>query len=190
MFLLSRDIKQEGAGIARILDSFEIITLTNPSDNSNLAPIRISAGVNTVETEVDRDGNTIEVTFIEDIQGGVIHATAANKSLAFDLAIHASDPNTIIDRWQNKINSAHWFAGAPGVWLCTRVGVVPIREWENPPLWKFTFEFQAKPLPGWQPWVRYIDPQSGKPPPGLIEGTGYKQVKHYWTADFNILRQG
>ena len=190
MFMLDRQIEQIGLQQARVIDTFEAITVGNPGDGDNLSPIRISGAVSATETEVDKSGSTITVSHGGESQGGTIRANEAAMQLAFDMAVETYTPTDVIVAWQNKINSADWFGGSPGVWLCTRVNVQPIQESSTPPRWKFTFEFQAKPYPGWQPWVRYIDPETGKPPVGLVDGTGYKQVQHYDEADFNLLRQG
>jgi hypothetical protein len=190
MFLSDRSIEQTGAGQAKVIDAYEAITVGTPGDSGNLSPIRIGGAVSSTETEVDRFGDPITVAYQNEVQGGLVQANEAAMQLSFDMAVSTYNPTSLVIAWQNKVNSVDWFEGAPGVWLCTRVNVETIQENSSPPLWKLTFEFQAKPFPGWQPWVRYINPEFGKPPPNLVLGVGYKQVEHYVGADFNLLRQG
>jgi len=93
-----------------------------------------------------------------------------------------TDPGSVAAFYVGTVNATPW-NGAAETWLCANVqfdlldGTTPL------PSWNFSYSFRHN-VDGWKYTVAYIDPETGKPPPNLVAGTGIKDITWYPTADF------
>ena len=118
-------------------------------------------------------------------------------------------PWSIVSSWVNMVNTGSFFPYAPcaasRTWLITDMDYELLSS-SNPlgaPLYEMTLTMRHNPNT-WDPFVIYIDPETGRPPAcvspgkdgngdplpcvgGLVENVGYKTVKWHWEDDFNIL---
>ena len=90
--------------------------------------------------------------------------------------------------YANKVNSESFLGISPGFWFCPGVS------WESEdltedeiPTWRVSFQFRLRDgdITPWDPRVVYIDPETGQPPTGLVDGIGFKIVPWYLSIDFN-----
>lgn len=161
--------------------------LQPPPDGS----ARISGGTNTVEieTQVDRDGEAIIVEHEGRKQGGVIHPTESQDALNYERIEQSAAPGTITRAYVNRLNDLPWQADPRGMWKCIDITFEPENMKTTPhPSWRYKYAFQrTTDEAGWQPQACYIDPETGQPPAGLVEGIGYLTVPWYLYVDFNQL---
>lgn len=149
-------------------------------------------------TQLDRNGNQVFVShtwpaYDEDfpnqthIQGSDTAVLAPQATLTATGQLQVAFPDMVGNLWVGSMNSTFWAGADPYSWLCTRVDFSPLQvgfgqfRW-----WEFTFEFQRR-QGGWIPRVFFIDPRTGKPPPNLVPGVGYKPVDWYGSLNFNII---
>lgn len=122
----------------------------------------------------------------EKIQGASASVLVPSPSLIAAGKLATSFPDFITQDWAGSINSVPWRGAAAFTWLCSNVTFEPSDTVSLPASWEFVFEFTYR-SDGWEPQVVYIDERTGKPPPGLVAGVGFKQIEWYATRDFNAL---
>lgn len=117
--------------------------------------------------------------------------------------IITDNPYKILKSIVAKTNYKPWADGNPREWMCTEgtaeIGTSTqfVYDENNDPVlnddgtqqvkkgkYLFTFEFQHNPLT-WDVAVYYVNPRTGRPPKGLVEGEGKKRIKYYQQVDFN-----
>ena len=156
-------------------------------------------------TDVDRLGNRIFVSYDHpagnrrdesqnlvgwrEFQADRIQVDAPNDLMVITgrIAMTQTGPMDEAQQIRGHVNAAIWRGGAPGTWLCTSVeyelyhllSIAPPR-----PIWTFTWTFQFDPA-GWQPWVFFRDPATGKLPSNLVPGQGFYQVDWFPTHTFH-----
>lgn len=131
-----------------------------------------------VTLAADRDfaGQTIE-------QGGQVNVFTPQETTTFRGLYPTSAPAYIRRQMRRTVNRYTWNGRPSGTWLCTKADY-EYRDIEaSPPIVEFVFEFQENPE-GWDPDVIYVDQRTGKPPPGLVEGVGFKTLEVYQRRDF------
>ncbi len=160
--------------------------------------------VSQVDVDHDRDGNQILLQYAypasgeanyypqlpdlagtTDKQSGSASVDNATRWVRFIRTEYNTSPDTLQQIYGNRISSTTWAAfpaDAAGTWRCTGVDY---RSRFGGLMWEVTYMFKHRSA-GWQPWVRYRRPD-GTVPPDLVDGTGRKQVTHYWEANFNNL---
>ena len=94
-------------------------------------------------------------------------------------------PHEFIQQYLGYKNSATWRGNGPEKWLCTNAEAVLHDDTTSPKTYKFMFEFTHNGQK-WEDWVWFIDENTGKRPPGLIAGVGYKEVVWLPRTDFNV----
>ena len=148
-----------------------------------------SASLKMVETEFERTtGFQLSVVHDEVTQGGSINAAVPMANLSFESRLFSSAPGALALLHVGTTNDAVWQGGVAGTWLCTNIGFVLNTDnpAANPPLWEMTYDFEFDPE-GHNPAVVYIDPETGRPPPGLVDGEGVRGVLHYYQSNFDSL---
>ena len=89
--------------------------------------------------------------------------------------------------YEGHVNMNTWGlvpdSSEPKTWLCTGIGA---RTQDRGITYDVTYNFQYR-ADTWDHTIRFLDPGTGQPPSDLVEGTGYKDVQVYLTADFNLL---
>jgi len=168
-----------------------------PSETEQ-SQIQVGSSVESVVTQRDVDGNQILVTHtysktdaegnvqeVTQTQGGEVEYQVPSTSFSFS----RREPQSPGDKsllYVGKINSA-FFAGAPaGHWLCTRIEGSSDDGGQS---YNVTYEFQRN-SEGWAATVVFIDTDTGRPPPFLVEGVGIKDIEVYRRIDFNALNLG
>lgn len=151
------------------------------------------------QSEVDQYGTQITVTheFPEDYvdndkyagntvtQGGTVSYLKPELALMATGIESITYPERLAAEWIGFINSTTWRGvSTAGMWLCSNVQYALHNHKTSPKQWKFTFEFVFN-QDGWDPFVAFKDPNTGKSPSGLVSGTGYKSVSMYPSKDFN-----
>jgi hypothetical protein len=143
-----------------------------------------TAALQGVTRDTDSGGSFITVTHDGDTQGVTINVEDILEDIFIEIVEDTDTPGTEARAFVNKLNSAIWLGDAAGLWKCTRVEYAPAILTTSPQKWRFRYFFSYDPA-GWQPRVTYIDASTGRPPNGLVEGTGAKDVTYYGTVDFN-----
>ena len=131
------------------------------------------------QTDQDFGGQTI-------VQGGTVDVLRPEAIARASGLLDVDQPDAVVTRWIGKINSDSWFGFGYGRWLCASVNYDPIDFRSSPKRYRFNFEFQLG-YDNWNDIVRFTDPRSGEPPPGLVAGVGYKRPVTYLAMDFNDL---
>lgn len=153
-----------------------------------------------IQTDVDFYGNRIALSYtypndypVTELRGEV-YTTSINETvnqtfttLTATGSLFVTYPNEISETWSNTVNSTFW-AGAPAYyWRCSDcqfsgrdIG------FGRPHLWEFTWTFEKNPQ-SWAVVAKIIDPNTGRVPDDVIQGTGVKTVDWYRTLDFNII---
>lgn len=105
-------------------------------------------------------------------------------------------PAWLHDVYLGSVNKASFRGYGPRVVMCVQANVEPFDVGRQiggtvQEKYKYTFRFSVKP-DGWGPWVYYVDPGTGLPPPDLEYGVGYGQLQPplgspYKNIDFNAI---
>lgn len=157
--------------------------------------------VQQVSTNLDREDQVVTVSYTypadylpdpslrgETVeQGGTITYLEPNTVLVVRGRLGSARAWMIVKGLQGKTNGASFVGGAIGTWLCTSARARPV-DVTGTPVYDIEVEFQYAPK-GWKPWVTFRDPNTGEPPPDLVQGTGYKQVESYEQANFEAVLQ-
>lgn len=157
---------------------------TPPGDNYVLSG---GSAVEQVESEIDRQtGQQITVEHNGDVQGGTVAAFESRSVISFEATWPSAAPLALSQTLTNRVNDQQWAGGAPRTWLITDVGftlVDPLGTLGTP-TYRFRFELRYNP-DGHDPTVVYIDPDTGRPPPGLTN-LGLKTIEWYDDFDFTF----
>ena len=186
LYATGRTLRMESPGRAEVVISYRFY----PSSlNNNFHLDRPNTGMAQITTQKDRDGSPLKVTHDQVAQGGEI--TVMQPEDGFDRDIVLSVPpgshQQITRDWQGYINSGTWFDSEPGTWLCQQALPEPLDTRATEPTWKYIYHFSFAYEPtGWNPDIFWRDPGSGRPPSGLVDGTGFKEISWYDQRDFNI----
>lgn len=131
---------------------------------------------------------TVEHTFPNDdpdfpgqtiTQGGEVSVYVPEANFAFEAFINVSNPWGTVAAVLGKINNGLFLSQPAYTWMCTEVMFNIVK----PGRYKFKFEFQLN-LDTWDPEAIFIDQRTGRPPPGLVPGVGYKQLPYNARANF------
>jgi hypothetical protein len=132
----------------------------------------------------DPDPNYADKTYE---QGGVVQILDTATTLSAKGVLGIADPPSFIGNWVKHVNSTYWYGGEIGEWLITNIDFKPINVTDEfDPFYQFTFQFSYR-RGGWQPDAVFTDQRTGKPPSGLVDGTGYKTVEIYPYRNYNEL---
>lgn len=152
----------------------------------------VDATVNSVKANKDVFGQLFQLshTYPEDdpdfpgepkIQGGEVEFLQPQTTFSFR-GVRTTTAPWLEQRFLlSTVNATDWSGYGPEEVLCTRVGWRPIDGETGK--FEFTYVFQHNP-DGWNPTIVFIDERTGKPPPNLVEGIGYKKVTMYLATDF------
>lgn len=144
------------------------------------------AGLEEIETQFDRNGEQITVFHDREL-GGTIHPLMPRPELTFDWTEQADIPGQLVIDFVGKTNLETWQLGLPGTWLCMSVFFDIVNASTIPVTYKYSMKFRYKDDgtgAGWNPQVIFIDPETGEPPTGLVEGVGYKVIPWYIQVSF------
>jgi len=169
------DKEADGTSIVEVTCSYGL------QEPEGMSPsIRLDATVGQIETQKDRDGNTIIVSYNEDTQIATITPMEVEATLSGRITRQEASPIAYIKQYLNKINDAPFAGGGEGTWLCTRIGVEELDSTAIPKKYAFDFEFQYNPAT-WAYTVAYKDSDGNIPssvPPAMID------IDWHWLATF------
>jgi hypothetical protein len=168
------------------------------------AQFMVSGGsaVEQIETELDRDGVQVTVQHNGDTQGGTITPLEARDVLTLEAPQQQTvNPWFLARDWVNRVNDGP-FAFDPDPeayrkWLITNISFELIDPNTTPWTYRYRYELRHNEH-GHDPQIVYIDPATGRPPPGLVvwlgdpsdpawDTAGAKIVPWHEEKDFTIL---
>lgn len=177
-----------GHGIARVMLVYRRDDVSPPVGQNYTT--RGSSRSEQIETQLDRAGNQIVLTHPgKPDQGGEIHPFETRSEIQAYWLEQSQFPGDLTRNFTNKLNDGPWVLDTGAVartWHCVDISWEPEDMGRTPPLYRFTASFSFNP-DGFDPQVVYIDPETGRPPPGLVEGQGYKTIEWYEEADFDLI---
>ena len=151
---------------------------------------RFSSTLQQFETTRDIGGVPIELSYTDaatgetKTQGASVTAQGPFFEAETSGIVQVDFPLLWAAKYESFLNSAQWFGGAPGTWLCADVQQTLHNRNTTPASWIMTVRFQYDPS-GWDPTAVAVDPETGQPPPDLVLGQGIKTVITYPRTDFN-----
>ena len=155
--------------------------------------VRGGASLTGIETDVDRNGNPIEVEFQGDKQRGTVSVLDVHGHLTRQIVQFTNDPDSIVKSWINYVNVSNWKGDGPLQWLCTRVDYELVNSTSTPRAYMFAFDFERRPTK-WIYTGRYkkngITPQGIKDQKDPAHAPGpYGIIDVFWhpERDFNQL---
>lgn len=173
--------------------------------------IEFNTSTSQVESNLDKDGTKITVSYtypadypgdprraalgkahIADVQGGFISKPIAEKTLTVKYTVTKYNGvpaikiiNDWMDAYLNTVNDAVWSVapGAARTWWCADAKATSS---DGGLTYNFDITFHYR-KETWDFLVTYINPDDGKPPKDLVDGTGYKKVQGIPTSTFPAL---
>jgi len=154
-----------------------------------------SASLNQINSQVDGSGNAITVQHTwpatdpdwpseTKVQGADINVLYPQVEVSATGIVEQDYPHYLADEWVACMNASEWAGGNAHKWLCTNVSWVPLDINSSPKKYQMTFTFQYNGK-GWQPFVAFVDPRTGRRPPDAVAGVGYKTVLWYPELEYN-----
>lgn len=160
---------------------------------------QIEVGTSLTQTESNRDafGNEIVLNYtypanypIEEKRGkpadpqhGMYQRLVPETTVTFRRTEYQS-PLVKSTQYTGKTNLNNFMGLPPGRWLCTGIS----GQSDDAGLtWKVVYEFQCR-ADGWDEQIVFINPDTGRPPEGLILGVGIKTPQRYLQIDFGGLQ--
>lgn len=177
VYLEDRDITIKSRSIIEI-------EMTYRRQEEDEFTFRGSTSLQQITTQFALNGDQITVSHNGVTQGGSVDVLAPGSTLELEFVTASASPGSVSTDWTGKVNSDTWQGGAAGTWICMNVTFDPVDLTAATPKYRFTFSFEYRE-DGWDPTVVFIDPETGEPPDGLVDGTGVKTVVSYATKDFN-----
>lgn len=154
---------------------------TQPEADGDDYQVSISSTLEQVETERDLFGNQVTVQHQQVTQGGQVSVLRPRHGVTFTRIENTTAPGAIGLAYVGKTNDALWQSGAAGTWMLESYQADLVVAAAD--RWRCSYTFRYNP-DGHDPQVVFIDPESGRPPPGLVAGVGYKTVEQYDQATF------
>ena len=112
-------------------------------------------------------------------QSGVITVMMPGRTMTVQGLKNLLSPWVLAENLIGSVNKKTWLGQPPHTWMCTEV------MWEFRDEGNYFMEFQFQHDPDtWNPTVVFIDDRTGRPPEGLVEGTGYKNIRYHREVDF------
>ncbi len=164
----------------------------------------IEVGNSVAQVETDKDSDGVKQTLSYDypdtyewnadlkgktkIQPGLMSKILPEPSISITRREIITGQNLTAKKlvFEGKLNVAGWWLepdAATKTWLCTGIGG---RSQDNGLTYDVTYTFQYRE-DTWDADIRFIDPGTGDTPSDVVDGTGFKTVQIYKTADFNLL---
>lgn len=168
--------------------------LDNPTPHGGVVFGEMKCNMQQVETNQDGSGELISVshTYEDDdpdyanqtkVQVGQIQVQASQKTLSFQGIKTTQAPWALAAALVSHVNTVPIWGADARYWLCTAV-TWKLCDASNPQAMRYymTFEFQFNE-DSWDPVAVFIDERTGRPPKGLVEGTGYKVIQYQPDVD-------
>ena len=190
LFVVDRNVNPIAPTQAQVEIVYRTPDFVAPPGQS--AKISGSVSAEQISTMKERDGEQIFVKHWAGLgspflyQGGEVDVLVPRDEIQFARTEQSNNPQVIPRGYVSKVNDATWYGGAPFTWLCVDISFELSNASTTLPTYSFTYRFRHNP-DGHDPQIVYIDEQTGRPPPGLVEFIGYKTVIWYEKASFQAL---
>lgn len=142
-----------------------------------------------IETALDEQGSQITLTHDGEMQGGTIAPYENRETIRLAETISSNAPWLISRQYSNTVNSGGFYfdaTAAPRTWRFAFINYTLSSRTHVPPRWRLSYEL-VKNTNGHDPQVVYVDPETGEPPPGLVQDEGYKTIPWYQEVDFSAI---
>ena len=169
-----------------------------PPNEAQLPQVQVGSSVENTVTQKDVTGAQITVshTYNEtdengdgvtrtETQGGEVEYQVPSTSVTFSRR-EGQSPAYKSRLFVGKTNAGSFGGDPAGSWLCTRIEGSSD---DGGQTFNVTYEFQHN-RDTWVATVVFIDPDTGRPPNGLVTGEGLIQVQVYQRIDFYQLNLG
>ena len=183
--LRDREITALGVSMARVMLIYRRDDVAQPP--GLLYATRGGSSSEQIETQLDKSGNQITVTHQGKTQGGEIHPFESRSEIQVYWLEQSQFPGDLTRTYTNTVNNGPWaldLAAPARTWRCTDISFDLEDGTRTPPLYRFQASFVFNPDKH-DPQVIYIDPETGRPPPGLVVNQGYKTITWYAAVNFN-----
>ncbi len=125
------------------------------------------------------------------VQNGEITPFEGRSIMTFGAQIPTVAPWLLSQNWVNTVNGGGFFyssSAQPRTWLITDMNYeLAVRKTPNGfPIYEMSMTMRQN-LDTWDPFVIFIDPETGRPPENLVEDVGYKHVKWHDERNFGQL---
>ncbi len=168
-----------------------------PADST----LSVGSTVQEVETERDVGGNQITVRHTYDSGTDDEKTVIAPAKVAYRVAMSTvnftrrepRNPRGKSQGFVGRVNATRVFDDPPRFWMCTRLAG---NSRDGGKTFDVEYEFQrsvaniddlTSGFGTWDPYVAFIDPETGEIPTDLVKGVGLKQVKVLPEIDFRRL---
>jgi hypothetical protein len=148
--------------------------------------VEIGSSITQIETKKDATGALMIVEYGSPAhqQAVTVNKSAPQTTISITRRENGS-PGVKSRNYVGKVNTSGW-AKDPGAqartWMCT--SIVGRNTGGN--VYEVNYQFQYRPET-WDHTEVYIDPETGRPPYDVVDGTGLKTFVIYQTANFNAL---
>jgi hypothetical protein len=194
-----REIIPESVGSDTVKFRLIYSVPTPPRFQPQLDTIEVGGTLSQVQTNKDREGNIISVSYTypsdykldENLAGKTVQTSSLVGKLAPEHTITYSNllfynPQGLSENFVGTVNNGPWIlapSAAAGTWLCT--GIVG-RSNDGGLSYATTYTFQYR-ADTWKAVVVFIDPNTGVPPDDLVVDTGIKNCEMYPITNFNLI---
>jgi hypothetical protein len=186
--LVRRSAEAIDADKARVTLEYALFLMLYELPHEGDTPkIQVGSTVQEVATNMDVNGDQMFVSHtypdgrtVE--QGGEVQIQVPQTVFRLSRKENSS-PEARARAFVGTVNSGPWKGDAARFWLCTRIEGNSDDGGET---YDVAYEFQRNPNT-WDALVVFIDPETNKPPNGLVDGTGLKTYQVYPATDFNFL---
>lgn len=203
LVLVERNIKMVDRGQAEvelIYENWVDLEENLDSPRGGYATGQVKCNLQQKTSNLDINGDLVEVqhTYPEDdpnhadetlVQGGEFQYYEPERTVYIRGIKQTRTPWIIANAIIGRVNTNIWGGELPRKWLCTGcswrlawAGRMGVNGRENRYFVDFEFQFNQDT---WDPTVTFIDDVTGKPPPDLVAGVGYKTVTKMPAVDYN-----
>lgn len=162
----------------------------------NPAQIEVGASLAQVETNLDKDGNKITLSYTypvgykldankagETITQGGFYTKLVPEATARYRRTELGSPLVKATQYVGRVNSGTFLGLSAGYWLCTSIVG---RSDDGGYSFDVNYEFQVR-QDGWAQKLVYINPDTGLPPEDIVDEVGAKTIDVYEDIDFDDL---
>lgn len=161
----------------------EVELLYRRQDTAETVVPRVEFGTLEITTERDAEGTQITVEHNGVTQGGEVTYRWVYPILLYDFVVQQSVIGNYLAGILGRVNETAWQGGEPGTWQCCGGGAELVNGTLPTPMWRVRLQMEYR-FDTHQPQVVFIDPETGRPPAGLVEDEGYKVVTILPEAEF------
>jgi hypothetical protein len=129
-----------------------------------------------LEDDPDYAGRTIW-------QNGEVNVHIPQRTFTIEGMVENNAPWDIAEALIGSVNWSTWMGQGEHTWMCTDVTWEYRDKKEGTGYYFMTYTFQHDP-DTWNPTAVFIDDRTGRPPEGLVEGSGYKYIRYHREVDF------